>query len=155
MRETREEHIERRIRDFHAMRINCAETVLTIFSEEKCVEGGFYPRIATAFGAGLAGRQEMCGALSGALMVIGLALGREVGGDRTPAYQAGRAFIEWFEAQYGTASCREITGIDLSTPEGQAAFRAPGGGHEMICEPMVAEVVRKLLGMYGERELLL
>ena len=145
----REEHIRQRIEDFHAARLNCAETVLTVFCEETGIEGAFYPRIATALGAGLSRRQELCGAVSGALMAIGLVLGREIGGEREPAYRAGNEFMTWFEEKFGSKNCREIIGHDLSNPDENTAFRAPGGKHETICEPMVAEVIRRLLDLYG------
>ena len=39
---------------------------------------------------------------------------------------------------------RALTGIDFSDPDQNAAFRAPGGAHEAVCERLVAEVCRHL-----------
>jgi len=88
-----EEIIERRMADFAARRLNCAETVLYIVCEHLGETGDFYPRIATPFGGGIGNRQEMCGALSGALMAIGLLRGRSLGGDRFPSYNAATDFV--------------------------------------------------------------
>lgn len=57
---------------------NCAESVLLATSHEKFAQsiGGIIPRIATGFGGGIARNGDVCGALTGGVMAIGLALGR-------------------------------------------------------------------------------
>jgi hypothetical protein len=39
-------------------------------------------------------------------------------------YAAVRQFLEGFEDRFGSINCRELTGCDLGTPEGQASFKA-------------------------------
>lgn len=148
-REERNERLEAIIAEtgalFHAGQLNCAEAALRILSAYWGLEGDFQPRIATAFGGGVCGSQGLCGALTGALMAVGLKIGRRhPGGDKLPAYQEGRALLNWFEGQKGTVCCRDLTGMDTSTPEAQALFRAPGGAHETVCERIVPEICRHL-----------
>ena len=83
------------------------------------------PRVATAFGGGLSRQGHVCGAVTGGLMAIGLALGRRAKTDsKEPAYAAGVELQRRFLAAFGTLNCRDLTGCDLSTPEGQALFEA-------------------------------
>lgn len=134
---------------FQAAQLNCAESVLSILCEYYGIGEGVYPRIATPFGGGIAGTQNVCGALTGGMMAIGLKLGREIGGDKTPSYEMGKQFLAWAQAKHDAVGCRAITGIDMSDPADQAAFRAPGGGHAVICEPLVGEVCRYLVESLG------
>jgi len=138
-----EELLPGAIETFSARKLHCAETVLSTMARYWEQDMTHIPRIATAFGGGMASMQRDCGAFTGALMAIGLILGREEGGDRIKAYAAARAFMAWFEGNH-SRMCREIVGTDFSDTEQMAQFSAPGGGHETICEPLVAEVCRYL-----------
>jgi C_GCAxxG_C_C family probable redox protein len=69
----------------------------------------------------------MCGAFTGGVMALGLALGRhspEESVDHT--YEAVREFKQRFEARFGSINCQELTGVHLGTPEGQLAFKEKG-----------------------------
>jgi len=55
---------------------NCAQSVLWSFSDEVRLDPDTALRIACGFGAGMARRQEVCGAVTGGIMVLGLRLGR-------------------------------------------------------------------------------
>ncbi len=130
---------------FRGQKLNCAEAVLCTVAAYLGEEGDFAPRIATAFGGGICGRQGLCGALTGGLMATGLKLGRrQPGDDKAPANQAGKALLQWAEENFPSLMCRDLTGADFSNPEDTARFRAPGGTHEMVCERLVAEVSRHL-----------
>jgi C_GCAxxG_C_C family probable redox protein len=74
-------------------------------------------RIARAFGSGM-GMGETCGAVTGALMVIGLThaglKGRSLfSRDRTE--DIAREFAARFKARNGTTVCRELLGCDVSS----------------------------------------
>lgn len=69
---------------------------------------------------------ETCGAVTGSLMVIGLnhAKTRKDDDDsRERAYALAQEFMDAFRERNGTLLCRELLGIDVSTPEGIAAVR--------------------------------
>jgi len=130
---------------FRGQKLNCAEAVLLTLAQYRGEAGDFAPRIATAFGGGVCGRQGLCGALTGGLMAIGLELGRkQPGDDKAPANQAGKALLAWAGERFSALECRALTGVDFSDPDQNAAFRAPGGAHEAVCERLVAEVCRHL-----------
>ncbi len=130
---------------FRGQKLNCAEAVLCSLLQYWGEAGDFAPRIATAFGGGICGRQGTCGALTGGLMAVGMKLGRrQPGDDKAPANQAGKALLAWAEGGLPSLDCRALTGADFANPEESARFRAPGGAHEMVCERLVARVVRRL-----------
>ena len=59
--------------------LNCAESVLLTLSGRLAGKNSvsIIPRIATGFGGGVGRNGDICGALSGAVIAIGLALGRD------------------------------------------------------------------------------
>lgn len=83
------------------------------------------PRIATAFGGGIAGAGAVCGAVVGAVMAIGLRHGRQDASERdTRAYALAQELCRRFGAATGALDCRALTGMDLSTREGVKSFYA-------------------------------
>ncbi len=87
------------------------------------IENDLIPRIATPFAGGMARTGEVCGAVVGALMCIGVKHGRdEVGQPEDKARELSGEFLRAFREEMGSLHCRELTGIDLSTPEGLQAF---------------------------------
>ena len=69
---------------------------------------------------------ETCGAVSGALMVIGLLHGKirtEDDDSRERTYALAQEFMEAFRERNGSLLCRGLLGVDVSTPEGIASVR--------------------------------
>jgi C_GCAxxG_C_C family probable redox protein len=92
--------------------------------QELGIESEVIPRIATPFGGGIGGRGEVCGAVVGSIMAIGLKHGREEPSQpNKQAYALAREFCRRFEEETGSLYCRDLTGMDLSTPEGLRAYR--------------------------------
>lgn len=107
--------------NYFAQRFNCAEATLLGLVEAFELDRTNVPRIATAFGAGLGGRGDACGALSGALMALGLRFGREDPEDqdaKAALYVKARGLFEVFEARFDTTQCIDLTQCDFTTPEG-------------------------------------
>ena len=106
---------------------NCAQAVLFSFCEELGFDRDAGLRLACGFGAGMARKQEVCGAISGGILAIGLKHGRGEGQDRAPTeatYAKVRELMSRFESKHGTCICRSLLeGCDLNTPEGQRFFK--------------------------------
>ena len=69
---------------------------------------------------------ETCGAVTGSLMIIGLHYAKVRKGDddsRERAYALAQELMDAFRDRYGSLLCRELLGVDVSTPEGIAAVR--------------------------------
>jgi len=87
------------------------------------IQSDLIPRIASGFCAGISRTGSTCGAVSGGIMAISLALGRTSPTDNNdPCYPLVRAFLQGFTGRFGSLSCLELTGCHLGTPEGYAAF---------------------------------
>ncbi|MDH4217219.1 MAG: C-GCAxxG-C-C family protein [Candidatus Aminicenantes bacterium] len=100
---------------------SCSQAVLSAFSDIFGLDLNTALRISQSFGGGIAHRGEMCGAVSGALLVIGLKYGRTKAEDiqaREKTYQVVREFIKRFENLNESIICKDLLGQDLNTEEG-------------------------------------
>jgi C_GCAxxG_C_C family probable redox protein len=105
-----------------AQGFTCSQAVLAAFAERNGLSRDLALRVACAYGGGVARTGSTCGAVTGALMAIGLAHGRtrvedEAARERT--YDATRAFLERFQREHGSDQCRALLGVDIGTPEGR------------------------------------
>jgi C_GCAxxG_C_C family probable redox protein len=114
--------------DSFASGLYCAESVVTAIAEAEGVESEILPRVATGFGGGMARTSGDCGALTGAIMGVGLALGRSKAEESVePAFAATRRLIAEFEREFGDRNCKALLGgCDLNTADGQALFKEKG-----------------------------
>lgn len=103
----------------------CAESVVLAIAKVQGVDSDVLPKVATAFCSGMSRTSGTCGALTGAIMGVGLALGRSTSKDSLqPSYTAAQQLIQAFEQEFGSQSCKDLLGgCDLNTPEGQATFK--------------------------------
>lgn len=106
---------------------NCAQAVLYSFKDDINIDGNNVLKLACGFGAGMGRKGEVCGAVTGGIMVIGAKYGRGENDDKADTektYSKARELMEKFETKHGTFICRELlNGCDLSTEEGQMNFR--------------------------------
>lgn len=126
---------------------NCAEAVATAAGEALTPGQNVFPRLATILGGGCGRRGETCGALIGALMAISSLHGRRQGEGpeaKKRCYDLAEMVVEDFKDKHGTLLCRELTGVDLSTREGQKAFDERQI-HKNRCAAIVQEATRLAL----------
>lgn len=98
--------------------------------------------VAFGFGGGMGNSGSVCGAVIGAVMAIGLKSGR--GATRREGlakYGVVREFLSRFEAEMGSASCRVLIGLDLSTQDGMVKFMGSDTPSK-VCMPAVATAYR-------------
>ena len=104
---------------------NCAQAVFATYAVELGLSEELALKIATQFGGG-ARKGEMCGAVSGALMVLGLKYGHYHFGnmeEKGRAYQLAEEFMNRFISAKGTVVCRELLGYDISKEEDKQKIR--------------------------------
>jgi C_GCAxxG_C_C family probable redox protein len=107
-------------------RTNCAQAILSTFSEQFGLERSLALRLAQGFGAGMGQKGNICGAVTGAYMVLGLSQRMFSDNPRESldaTYELIREFDRRFKEVRGSVICRELIGYDLSTPEGLAEAR--------------------------------
>lgn len=126
---------------------NCAQAIFYAFSEAFHIEKDLALRLATGFGAGMGGKQGVCGAISGGILVIGAKYGRSEKEDRRAvgiSYHKTMDLLDKFEDMHGTSLCRQLLGgCELTTREGQRSFKA-NDLKEKACVPCVKTVVEIL-----------
>jgi len=99
---------------------NCAESVLMAVTGAMGINGEELVNAASGFNKGLSGSGSVCGAITGAIMAMGIARDAGLKGAEGQARTMNLALMlhRRFVAQFGTESCRELTGgYDLSKPE--------------------------------------
>ncbi len=129
---------------------NCAQSVLYAYGPELGLDGETALKVATGLGAGMGRRGEVCGALTGGILVLGLKYGRGGQQDRSATeqtYQKTRELMERFEKRHGSCFCRVLLeGCDLRTAEGQRFFKEQDLLHK-TCAGCVQSVVEDLAEM--------
>lgn len=106
---------------------NCAQAVFFSFCDDLGFGKDTALRLACGFGAGMARKQEVCGAVAGGILTLGLKHGRGEGQGRATTeatYVKVRELMSRFESKHGTCICHTLlNGCDLNTPEGQRYFK--------------------------------
>jgi len=127
----------------HSM--NCAQSVITSFCEEFGLEKGLALKIAQGFGGGMGQSKGTCGAVTGAYMVLGLALKRtgDYMKDRAEMAAAMAEFNRRFQALHGMLNCTDLCGYDLSIPE-QGAEARQKNVFTNVCPGLVRDAAKIL-----------
>ena len=97
----------------------CSSAVFSAFSKELGLDPDTAKKIACGFGAGISKTGNICGAVSGAIMVIGLKYGTvtKVHDTETPKTRAlVREFMQEFNKRHASVNCSEVLAYNLSTP---------------------------------------
>ena len=117
---------------YHERGCNCAQSVLASFSQDHGLGEEAALRISTGFGSGMGRLGEVCGALTGAFMVIGLRHGRVIsdgtkyGPNTETTYRLVSDLSKRFKERNGSIYCRELIGHDLSIPEEREKVKQMG-----------------------------
>ncbi len=122
---------------------NCAQAVFVSYARDyfKFEEDAF--KLASPFGAGISYRGGMCGAVSGALMVIGLHYGYTEASslhEKEMNYKISKEFMTLFSERNGSLACNKLLNFRIDTPEGlkqareEDAFQACTTFVESACD---------------------
>ena len=98
---------------------NCAQSVMVAFCDVTGLEERFAARMASSFGGGMGRMREVCGAVSGMLMVAGLLYGYDTPGDdvsKKALYCIVQELSGQFRQEVGSIVCREILKNPPSDP---------------------------------------
>lgn len=91
----------------------CSQAVFAAFSEDFGLSKDMALKIGACFGSGMR-KAVVCGACTGALMVLGL----KYGDDKAKSNKMCETFLDEFEKENGSIICRDLLECDISTPEG-------------------------------------
>ncbi len=99
---------------------NCAQAVFATNVEQLGLGKVDYDtclKITSAFGGGIAGTGNVCGALTGAIMALGLKYGGIKREDQEKANKVAGKLLNEFNSLNGSIICRELINHDLITDE--------------------------------------
>ena len=98
---------------------NCAQAVALAFSDKLDMSKETIAKLASPFGGGFGRMSEVCGAVSGMLVVLGFLEGNGLDSNDTlklELYKKVQALMKNFKEKNGAYVCREL----LSLPEGNS-----------------------------------
>lgn len=119
---------------------SCSQAVFGAFTPALGVPDDTALKIASAFGGGIARRGDVCGAVTGALMALGLARGHSDNQEtsKSATYELVDEFLRRFQAAHASITCRELIGHSMDTPEGLQGAR-DAGVFKTVCPSLVAD----------------
>jgi len=130
---------------------NCAQSTVAPFAKVLGVDLDLIFKIATPFGGGMGHAGQICGAVSGALMAIGLAKGITFyeKDKKYACYGLAQDFQDRFRTLHGDLTCPGLLGLDIGDPEELAKVRELDLFHT-LCPRLVGDAARitgELLGI--------
>lgn len=126
-------------------KFHCSQSVLAAYAEELGLTEEQALKIAYCLNSGMR-KGEVCGACTGALLVLGMKYGqckKEDLESRALANEKTVTFLEKFKEAHGTYICNDLMGCDISTAEG-VKFAMEHNCFTEICPQMVASAVKIL-----------
>lgn len=131
----------------------CSEAILNGSCEALDIKNALVPDIALGMGGGIGFQGHMCGVLTGGVLAIGIIVGSRESDYKKKKMRVSAVsgkYLRSFQDKFGTLSCKQITGLDLSTPEGREQLNAKVKSEK--CVPVVGEGVRILAKVLREDE---
>ena len=132
-------------KDFFSNGFNCAQSVLAVFCEKYDMDRDTALKIAGGLGGGFR-HGDMCGAVSGAVLVVGLKYGHctvDAGELKSNCNNKTIEFMDLFKKKNGAVICREILKYDLSV-EAEYKQAQEQNLFKTICMDMVVSAVEIL-----------
>ena len=110
--------VERTV-DLFGNGLNCSQAMLTVFGEPYGLDMEMVARLGRPLGGGMGRCGRTCGAVSAAVLVLGLAKdSADEAEARSVSFSNVQQLFMRFEALHGTTECREMLGADWRTEEG-------------------------------------
>ena len=130
---------------------NCSQAVLGSYSQDYGLDCDSAFKVATGFGGGMH-IDSICGAVTGAFMVLGLKYGNTTAQDKAAKANTYERVVEYanrFKARNGSVLCKELLSCDISRPDGMKKAQEDGL-FDSVCPKMVSEAAEILEEMLAE-----
>ena len=105
---------------------SCSQAVFSAYASDLGIQDDIALKLASPFGGGVARQGDVCGAVTGALMVLGMKKGNATIEAKNENYKIPEEFVKRFEELHGTILCRDLLGHDLSLPDELQSAREKG-----------------------------
>jgi len=126
--------------------LNCAQAVVSSFSEKMGFDKNLAVSLSGGFGGGMGRLQETCGAVTGAFMVLGIYNSQkftDIAERRERTNSMVQQLSHEFKKLHGFTDCRTLLNCDLRTEEGQQIHKEKNNS-KIICEKCIVDAVRIL-----------
>jgi C_GCAxxG_C_C family probable redox protein len=133
---------EKALRTFRSG-LNCAQAVLTAYSDKLNFDDSLALSVSCGFGAGMGRLQETCGAVTGSYMVLGINTCKKVSENKERkevTYTMIQKFSEKFKQINGTTDCLELLKVDLKTHEGHL-YAVENNLFGSVCEKCISDSI--------------
>ena len=122
---------------------NCSQSVLSVYCEQFGLDKNTAFRLSSPFGGGINKMGEICGAVSGAIMLIGLKYGRITADDHDSNERTEKKinnFLDEFKKRNKFLKCKELLGYDFSI-ESEKEFIKNNDLTKKLCPKFVKDAV--------------
>jgi len=124
--------------------LNCAQAVLTAYSDDLNFNNDMALGISCGFGGGMGRLQETCGAVTGSYMVLGIYNSGKFSDNhdkKEETYSMIQEFSDKFKSIHGSTDCKSLLKCDLKTDEGWQYVKE-NGLLETVCEKCISDSIR-------------
>ena len=131
---------------------SCSQAVAGAYAESLGVNQADALRMSAPLGGGIGRSGLTCGAVTGALMVLGMKYGMTAPDPQAKErmYVIAQDFLKRVSEHRDSLLCRDLLQADITTPEGRAAMKARNT-HATVCSPLIADITVILDGMLSEK----
>jgi C_GCAxxG_C_C family probable redox protein len=139
-------NIEQKAIDSFRSGLNCAQAVVTAYSDELNFSNDDALFLSCGFGGGMGRLQETCGAVTGSYMVMGVYNCSRItdnGGRKEATYSMVQKFSEKFKDLNGATDCRTLLNCDLKTEEGHR-YAKENNLFGTTCEKCITDSIKIL-----------
>jgi C_GCAxxG_C_C family probable redox protein len=108
---------------------SCSQSIVAAYGDQFGLDKKTALKIASGLGGGIGATGETCGAVTGAVLILGLKYGTTDPKDKNTKYETYKkvqVFCEEFKTRAGSLICRELLGFNLGSPEGVLRAKQPG-----------------------------
>ena len=130
--------------------LNCSQAVAAAFAEEMNMPKSLVERLTVGFGGGMGRMREVCGAVTGMFMVVGILYGYDDAKDyegKKDTYALVQELANQFKAETGSIICRELLGLDGKDNSPVPSKRTEEYYKKRTCEDKVG-LAAKILDEY-------
>ncbi len=113
--------------------MNCSQAVFCAFADEFGMDEDTAAKVSSGLGGGVGRTREVCGAVTGATLVLGM----RHGPDKNAVYPSVQDFIAKFKAECGSVVCRELLAGTGATTGGTAEERTKEYYRKRPCVELV------------------
>jgi C_GCAxxG_C_C family probable redox protein len=136
--------------------LNCAQAVLTAYSEELQLDNNLAQSVSCAFGGGMGRLQETCGAVTGSYMVLGIHSCNKIAENKERkevTYAMVQKFAEKFRQLNGTTDCIDLLKCEIKSDQGHR-YAKENNLFETVCEKCISDSINIVNELLEDKALL-